>query len=247
MIGIHPEKDEIRRIYGEPPYNNPLLRETGELWDDADALLRDFGASRWIPPQVRDLFMHKCFLAAGWEGCDVPDRAHRIYSVAEQITADYWHGIHTDYERALGRALAERQAHVQWFHGDHAGVFKLGDRILPPQLTGKDPRREGLLNPDRNLFAFFTREIDIAKEHARAKFGGWVYRVEPEGEILPDTLALRPLQLMFTQPGLTLRHRHVKGATFLSDMNRLINNYCAPSAIVTQVRGPADNSWYECP
>jgi hypothetical protein len=65
----------------------------------------------------------------------------------------------------------------RWWHG---GPHVCGQWILPPIESGKCRTSDGL--PDR---VYITPLKSLALTYA-ATCDGWVYEVEPEGEILPD-------------------------------------------------------------
>jgi hypothetical protein len=100
------------------------------------------------------------------------------------------------YERSIGRQLA---AHVlvrgpTWFHGGMTGRA-VGNMLLPPRVTGADPRCEGDVAPIKAGFVYVTWSPEMAAWYAeRNRAAGTqseVYRVEPQGTPKLDPELLR--------------------------------------------------------
>jgi hypothetical protein len=82
-----------------------------------------------------------------------------------------------------------------FFHGGFGGL-RAGDVILPPELTGKDPRLLGEDVPFRKSHVYFTNKLDVAHRYASMCENGNVYIVKPVGEINVSPIAVRAYLLM---------------------------------------------------
>lgn len=78
----------------------------------------------------------------------------------------------------------------------HGGVPHLRDEILPPERTGiastADYGAEGVCRPDRVYLTTVPEVALIFAAGAPSREPGWVYEVEPFGELEPDTFAGAP-------------------------------------------------------
>jgi hypothetical protein len=77
---------------------------------------------------------------------------------------------------------------TRYFHGGLAG-FKVGDRILPPALTGMPSTADYLPAVSHRDRIYATTELQVARVYAAlAPFGGRgdVYEVDLDGPIEPD-------------------------------------------------------------
>ena len=141
------------------------------------------------------------------------------WSVCNYVVSRYWSGPLQPDEIAFNRELLKREldGDETWFHGGLPGR-EVGDRLLPPSITGSDPRGIGDSIPDRLEYVYFTYSLEVGEHYAGRVPGGCgqLYEVEPEGEIFADPIELRVAML-------------------LRDWNVPINSFAATSAKVVRI------------
>ena len=111
--------------------------------------------------------------------------------------ARQFNGPLTDREREISDRLVRGLGPQTWYHGGMAGRC-VSDLLLPPHVTGADPRGvgKGALAQNRMRSVYFTNSIQSARRYAHDLAGGQVYAVEPMGRIELDSTDLRALILL---------------------------------------------------
>ena len=111
--------------------------------------------------------------------------------VGRQLTGPLSHWDKEIADSVTSTVKAER---VTWYHGGPAGR-RVGDRLLPSRVTGKDPAKQGNHIPARMQYVYITHHREAAALFAcRNELMGnlsRVYRVEPAGTLSVDVEGLR--------------------------------------------------------
>lgn len=112
------------------------------------------------------------------------------------VASRLWTGPLTSAELAFHeKFVPEASEDDVWFHGGMPGRQE-GDLLLPPSVTGEDPRNIGKQIPDRLNWVYLTMAEEIAYAYAAKCPDGTIYMVEPQGELRVDPIDLRVAMLL---------------------------------------------------
>lgn len=150
------------------------------------------------------------------------ERLHTLRLVANTMS-----GPLTEHEAELSEVLLERSRQRDWYHGGLPGR-EVGGQLLPPRITGQDPRKLYDLKDVRLGAVFFSWDIEIARIYADLAEGP-IYRVSPIGDV-----SVHPTEVRL----LVLYDRHIQplrtpDGRWYRDLEP--RNFCAPSATVLEV------------
>ncbi|MBM3604370.1 MAG: hypothetical protein FJX25_06325 [Alphaproteobacteria bacterium] len=113
-----------------------------------------------------------------------------------------------------------------WYHGGRGGI-QVGEKILPPALTGITPRGQAR-EAERQHWVWISPAAHLASHYATPEFtlNGQLYRVQPEGAVTVDPRCLRLFMLWVDDPELNVD---------LARLVWMIQEYRCESATVLEV------------